>query len=179
MHPSSTCLTIRWETSGTVLMTRSVQNGKPGDGKWGQPGHQVSPRSIQKPQFKTFNLGNRGPISEFTQNFWIYSESREFLVFNSTLLEEILNLLPRSVLIVEKILREENMTDSVITNYEQHFSGWHDMYLCNQGVTRAFVMNMVLSQFCIFWGLVWTLTFTWEKRIFCIAIHWDLWWEIW
>jgi len=30
-----------WETSGTVLMTRSVQSGKPGDGKWGQPGHQA------------------------------------------------------------------------------------------------------------------------------------------
>ena len=33
--------TIRWETSGTVLTTRSVQSGKAGDGRWGRPGHQV------------------------------------------------------------------------------------------------------------------------------------------
>ena len=41
--------TTRWETLGTVLMTRSVQSAKAGSGRWGQPGHQVSQLFFKRP----------------------------------------------------------------------------------------------------------------------------------
>ena len=52
--------TTRWETSGTVLMTRSVQSGKAGSGRWGQPGHQVSQLFTKRPCLATFIHSKNG-----------------------------------------------------------------------------------------------------------------------
>ena len=58
--PIMLTFTTRWETSGTVLMTKSVQSAKAGSGRWGQPGHQVSQLSIKKPCLATFIHSKNG-----------------------------------------------------------------------------------------------------------------------